>query len=266
MKHHKVLRALLIIVTILFGAGLNAQVNKVPNLKLYDYDPLHFGFIISGNQMDFVLTPVGNLQQLYFKGRELPEFDLGYADVDSAQVFGILPQASVGFTVGIVGDLRLGEYFNLRFIPSLAFGRRDLNYDTRLYRDPDLFPDSDTIRVLLKQKIQSTFIEFPLLMKYKSKRVNNFRAYVTGGVKFSFDLASQAHKSEENNYEPKLFRTDTYGVLGGGIEFYMNWFKLGVELTMSYGSRDMLLREGNMYTNSIESLRSKIFMFTFTFE
>ena len=73
-------------------------------------------------------------------------------------------------------------------------------------------------------------------------------------------------KTEKNNYEPKLFRPHTYGVLGGGTEFYMNWFKLGVELTMSYGSRDMLLREGNMYTNSIESLRSKIFMFTFTFE
>jgi len=266
LKHHKVLRALLIIVTILFGAGLKAQVNKVPNLKLYDYEKLHFGFIISGNQMDFTLKPVSNLQQLYFKGRELPEFDLGYADVDSAQVYGVLPLANVGFTVGIVGDLRLGEYFNLRFIPSLAFGRRDLRYDTRLYRNPSLYPESDTIRVVLKQKIQSTFIEFPLLLKYKSKRVHNFRAYVTGGVKFGFDLASQAHKTEENNYEPKLLRTDTYGVLGGGIEFYMNWFKLGVELTMSYGSRDILLREGNMYTNSIESLRSKVFMFTFTFE
>jgi hypothetical protein len=260
LKHHKVLRALLIIVTIFCGAGLKAQINKIPNLKLYDYDQLHFGFIIAGNQMDFILDPVDNLQQLYFKGRELPEFDLGYADIDSAQVYGILPLANAGFTVGIVGDLRLGEYFNLRFIPSLAFGRRDLSYDTRLYRD------TDTIRTVLNQKIHSTFIEFPLLLKYKSKRVHNFRAYVTGGVKFSFDLASQANKTEENNYEPKLFRTDTYGVLGGGIEFYMNWFKLGVELTMSYGGRDMLLREGNLYTNSIESLRSKIFMFTFTFE
>jgi hypothetical protein len=266
LKYYKVLRALFIIVTIIFGTGLKAQVNKIPNLKLYDYDQLHFGFIIAGNQMNFIVDPVDNLQQLYFKGSELPQYDLGYGDVDSVQVFGILPFPTTGFTVGIVGDLRLGEYFNLRFIPSLAFGRRDLHYDTRIYRNSDLFPDSDTIRLVLKQKIQSTFIEFPFLLKYKSKRVNNFRAYVTGGVKFSFDLASQAKKTEENNYEPKLYRTDTYGVLGGGMEFYMNWFKLGMELTMSYGARDMLLREGNMYTNSIESLRSKIFMLTFTFE
>ena len=264
MKYYKVLRAFFIIATIIFGAGLKAQVNKIPNLKLYDYDQLHFGFIISGNQMNFIVNPVDNLQQLYFKGSvELPS-TIDYAD--SAQVYGILSLPTVGFTVGIVGDLRLGEYFNLRFIPSLAFGRRDLHYDTRIYRNSDLFPDSDTIRIVLKQKIQSTFIEFPFLLKYKSKRVNNFRAYVTGGVKFSFDLASQAHKTEENNFEPKLFRTDTYGVLGGGVEIYMNWFKLGMDLTMSYGARDMLLREGNMYTNSIESLRSKIFMLTFTFE
>jgi hypothetical protein len=92
------------------------------------------------------------------------------------------------------------------------------------------------------------------------------RAYVTGGVKFSFDLASQANKQEEDNYEPKLFRTDTYGVLGVGFDYYMNWFKFGVELSMSYGVRDMLLREGNLYTDSIESLKSKMFMITFTFE
>jgi hypothetical protein len=92
------------------------------------------------------------------------------------------------------------------------------------------------------------------------------RAYVFGGIKFSFDLASQANKKEEDNYEPKLYRTDTYGIIGAGMDFYMNWFKLGIEVSMAYGARDMLLREGNMYTNSIESLRSKIFMFTFTFE
>jgi hypothetical protein len=237
-----------------------AQINKVPNLKLYDYERLHFGFILAGNQMLFRLQPKENLQQIYFKGKQLPEFDLGYSNVDSARVFGIEGRPSVGFTVGIVGDLRLGEYFNLRLIPSLAFGSRDLYYATRLYRS------EDTILVNLNQRINSTFVDFPFLLKYKSARVHNMRAYLTGGVKFSFDLASQANKQEEDNYEPKLFRTDTYGVLGVGFDYYMNWFKFGVELSMSYGFRDILLREDNLYTDSIESLRSKIFMITFTFE
>ncbi len=247
-------------VFVLIASVTFSQVNKVPNLKLYDYEPYHFGFIVSGNQMNFVLEPKENLHQIYFKGKELPAFDLGISDVDSAQVYGIQAIPSIGFTVGIVGNLRVAEYFNLRFIPSLAFGRRDLEYDTRLLKG------NDTIPRTLIQKINSTIVEFPFYLKYKSKRLHNMRAYVYTGVKFSFDLASQANKQVEDNYEPKLYRTDTYGVLGVGFDFYMNWFKFGVETSMSYGARDMLLREDNLYTNSIESLRSKIFMLTLTFE
>lgn len=260
MKLTTVIKQSAIALFILSWSISTAQINKVPNLKLYDYETLHFGFILAGNQMLFNLQPKTNLDQLYFKGKQLPEFDLGFSNVDSARVFGIEGQPSIGFTVGIVGDLRMGNYFNLRFIPSLAFGSRDLNYAVRLYRS------EDTIPVNLSQRINSTYVEFPLMVKYKSERVHNMRAYVTGGVKFSFDLASQANKQEEDNYEPKLFRTDTYGVLGVGFDYYMNWFKFGMELSMSYGVRDMLLREGNLYTDSIETLKSKIFMVTFTFE
>ncbi|MFP4469113.1 MAG: porin family protein [Bacteroidales bacterium] len=254
------MQAVLPMVFVLIASVTFSQVNKVPNLKLYDYEPYHFGFIVSGNQMNFVLEPKENLHQIYFKGKELPAFDLGISDVDSAQVYGIQAIPSIGFTVGIVGNLRVAEYFNLRFIPSLAFGRRDLEYDTRLLKG------NDTIPRTLIQKINSTIVEFPFYLKYKSKRLHNMRAYVYTGVKFSFDLASQANKQVEDNYEPKLYRTDTYGVLGVGFDFYMNWFKFGVETSMSYGARDMLLREDNLYTNSIESLRSKIFMLTLTFE
>ncbi len=237
-----------------------AQVNKVPNLKLYDYEPYHFGFIIAANEMDFVLETKEELHQLYFKDKQLPQVDLPVYPVDSAMIYGIEPEATFGFTVGIVGDLRIGNYFNLRAVPSLAFGSRFINYDLRLYQG------TDTVSFVSRQKINSTFVDFPFYLKYKSKRVGNMRAYVFGGVKFSFDLASQAHKQEDDNYEPKLYRSDTYGLIGAGLDFYMNWFKFGIEFNMSYGLRDMLVREGNIYTDGIESLRSKIFMLTFTFE
>jgi len=237
-----------------------AQVNKVPNLKLYDYNPLHFGFILAVNQMNFSLKTREDLNQIYFKGKQLPQVDLPVYPVDSAMLFGVESETRPGFTVGIVGDLRMGNYFNFRVVPSLTFGRRYLIYTMRL------FQDSDTIPFVSKQKVNSTFVDFPFYIKYKSKRVHNMRGYIFGGMKFSIDLASQAKKTAEDNYEPKLFRTDTYGLIGAGVDIYMNWFKFGIELNMSYGLRDMLLREGNIYTDGIESLRSKIFMFTFTFE
>jgi hypothetical protein len=210
--------------------------------------------------MDFVIETKENLHQLYFKDKQLPQGDLPIFPVDSAMVYGIDPESTLGFSVGIVGDLRLGEYFNLKAVPSLAFGSRILNYNLRLLQD------GDTIPFISKQKINSTFVDFPFYLKYKSKRLHNMRAYVFGGVKFSFDLASQAKKKEEDNYEPKLLQTDTYGLIGAGVDIYMNWFKFGIEFNMSYGLRDILLREDNIYTGGIEKLRSKIFMLTFTFE
>ena len=252
-----------VIVFILFSVttfSLFGQVNKVPNLKLYDYEPYHFGFIIAVNQMNFVIETKENIHQLYFKDKQLPQADLPIYPVDSAMIYGIEPETTFGFAVGIVGDLRIGNYFNLRAVPSLAFGSRFINYDLRLLQG------TDTVSFVSRQKINSTFVDFPFYLKYKSKRVHNMRAYVFGGVKFSFDLASQAKKQEEDNYEPKLYRSDTYGLIGAGLDFYMNWFKLGVELNMSYGLRDILVREDNIYTDGIESLRSKIFMLTFTFE
>jgi len=236
------------------------QINKVPNLKLYDYDPIHFGFIIAANEMNFTIETKDNLHQLYFKDKQLPQGDLPIYPVDSAMIYSIDPEPTLGFTVGIVGDLRLGNYFNFKAVPSLAFGSRILNYDIRLLKD------GDTSSFVSSQKINSTFVDFPFYLKYKSKRLRNMRAYVFGGIKFSFDLASQANKQEENNYEPKLLRSDTYGLIGAGVDIYMNWFKFGLEFNMSYGLRDILLREDNIYTGGIKSLRSKIFMLTFTFE
>jgi len=256
----KIWRFILALVFFLSTQFSFSQVNKVPNLKLYDYEPYHFGFILAANQMNFIVKTTSDLHQQYYSGKQLPEFDIGMSNVDSAMVYGITSQPSIGFTVGIVGNKRIGNYFDLRFIPSLAFGTRNLRFDTRL------FVEGDTLTKILSQKVNSTFVEFPILLKYKSERVHNTRLYVIGGFKYSIDLGSQAHKTEKDNYEPKLFRSDTYFILGAGVDVYMNWFKFGVELTMSYGARDMLLREDNLYTGGIESLRSKLFMCTFTFE
>lgn len=256
----KIWRLVFVLFVILATQPSFSQVNKVPNLKLYDYDSYHFGFILVANQMNFIVKTKSDLHEQYYKDKQLPEFDIGSSNVDSAMVYGITSQPSFGFTVGIVGNKRIGNYFDLRFIPSLAFGTRSLRFDTRL------FVDGDTLTKILSQKVNSTFVEFPLLLKYKSERVHNTRLYIIGGAKYSVDLSSQANKTEKDNYEPKLFRTDVYFILGAGVDVYMNWFKFGVELTMSYGTRNMLLQENNLYTGGIESLRSKLFMFTFTFE
>jgi hypothetical protein len=105
-------------------------------------------------------------------------------------------------------------------------------------------------------------------VKYKAMRLKNFSPYVIAGGKYAIDLASEAKKNKDeiNNKHIKLYRSDIYGELGVGFDFYNNWFKLGVELKMSYGVRDMLRREDNIYTDVIDALNSKVFTLGVTFE
>jgi len=241
---------------ILIPNDISAQSRKVENLPIYDYSKYHFGFILAVNQMHFTIKPIDGLHYTMFDS-----IQAGELSADSALIYSIEHRPTVGFTVGIVGDLRLGNYFNLRFVPSLSFGQRYLNYDILTYRN-----GVDTL-FSIEKDVPSTFVEFPLHIKYKSKRLNNFRAYLMGGVNYRIDLASQAKKRKDAGIvQVKLNRHDLYGEIGVGFDFYFEWFKFGTEIKMSYGLFDVLKRENNIYTDGIERLSSKIWQLSFTFE
>ncbi len=218
---------------------INAQRVRIPNNRNYDLKPYHFGFLLGLNQMNFVIKPIENLRPL-------------------DTLYGIESTPKMGFNIGIVADLRLSEYMNLRFIPSLSFGERSLNYFIKF---------NDVIVSSIEKKVESTYIEFPLELKLRSQRMTNARAYVLGGAKYCLDLASQAEKkSEEDEIVIKLRKSDILFEVGVGFDFYLVYFKLGTELKMSYGITDLLVREDNLYTNGIERLNSKMFQFSLTFE
>lgn len=234
----------------------NAQRSKVKNLPTYDFAKYHFGFILALNQLHFVIKPVGDLNTRWFDADAAREIN-----ADSAKIYSIEGQPTMGFTVGIVGNLRISNYFDLRLIPSLSFGERNLEYRFLKYRDgvPELID--------IEKNVASTFIELPLHLKYKSARLNNFRAYVLGGLNWRIDLASQAKKNKDAaEVQIKLLQNDIYGELGVGFDFYFEWFKFGTELKMSYGTKNILKKEDNIYTDGIDKLRSKIFQISFTFE
>ncbi|MCB0805779.1 MAG: PorT family protein [Bacteroidales bacterium] len=233
-----------------------SQIKKLNNMPAYDHAKYHFGFILAVNQMHFSIRPMEGLNYTLFDSISAQEIN-----ADSAKIYSVEHIPSYGFTVGIVGNLRLGNYFDLRLIPSLAFGERQLEYRFQKFRDGD-----DEI-VEVEKSVSSTFIELPLHLKYKSQRLNNFRAYVLSGFNYRIDLASQAKKNRDAaEVQVKLKQHDLYGELGVGFDFYFEWFKFGTEIKMSYGLIDVLKRDDNIYTDGIESMRSKMFQLTFTFE
>lgn len=212
---------------------------KLENLRKYDHKPYHFGFLLAANTMDFVIKSYKN-----------------FNNYDSLYVLESSPK--FGFNIGIIADLTLGKYFNMRFLPTLSFGERTLHYKIK---------NSTHVFYQVDKNVESTYLDFPFILKFKSMRLNNFRAYVTTGVKYCFDLASLAKKNENpDEIVIKLRPHDISFELGVGFDFYTVYFKFGTQIQMSYGILNLLKRENNLYTNTIERLNSKIFQLSFTFE
>jgi len=253
----KAIYSLILFIAFIFvGKSVNAQTSKVLNLPTYNQQPYHFGFILAANQMLFSVKPVKDLPRIKWTTEQSPDI---YAD--SLYVYGLTSTPTPGFSIGILGNLLTGRYTDLRFIPTLSFGERLLNYSILAYRADSSF------LVNTQKSVTSTYVEFPLLFRYRSRRLNNVGAYVIGGIKYTIDLASRK-KTNENTSDVsiKLKRHDIAAVIGVGFDFYTTYFKFGTELKMSYGLNNIIIKEDNIYANSIDQLRSKIFMLTFTFE
>lgn len=275
-KHPYLIAAFFILLLI---SNIQAQKSRPLNLIQYDHNPYNFGFTLGLNQMLFTINHMPLYINRTYSGKEIDDVesnDFNYEKSKDAKLLIVESNSNFGFTIGIVSNLRLGQYFDLRFIPSLSFGERDLSYSINLSysaveKDDNgkIVREYDTVAVVsMRKPLQSTFVEFPFYIKYKSKRMNNTRAYLIGGAKYSLDLISDARRKEKAGGAEivKLHRNDLYLDLGAGFDFYNEYFKLGVEIKMSYGLNNLIKKEGTIYTEGIDRLRSKIFTLSLTFE
>ena len=109
-------------------------------------------------------------------------------------------------------------------------------------------------------------IDFPIHLKYKSARYNNFRAYVLLGVKYSLDIASKEAIDDEGQEIVKLKKNDIMGEIGFGIDFYLEYFKFSPQIKLTHGIINLLAKDDTIYTSSINKLTTNGWMLSFTFE
>jgi hypothetical protein len=215
-------------------ASTFAQKHRPLNEPTHDDRPIHFGFCIGLNVMDFVTKTNSN------------DSNFLRADVSSP---------SPGFHIQVITNYRLGEYFDARFLPGISFGQRTLNF----FQGDSLVSD--------KHRLESNYLEFPLLLKYKAKRIDNFRPYLITGANFRVDLAKTFNETEGIFIDLNLF--DVFYEIGAGIDFYLPYFKFSTELKFSYGLLNDLKKRSTsspQYQNSIEKLNSTLVMLSFHFE
>jgi len=251
----------LFLILLCLAGNVFSQSRQVPNKPEYDNAPYHFGFLLGINQMFFTVKTTPGYQYKFYYNNDT-EQQIPDQNSDSANVFSVEASPTFGFVIGIVGNLRLGKYFDMRFTPSLTFGERNLDYTLKNYyrkTAPEL--------LYVTKNIQSTFVEFPLWVRYKGKRIHNVRPYIMGGAKYSMDLASNAKKKADNSSAYVFInKKDIYALGGFGFDFYTAYFKFGTEISMSYGLFDILKHDETIYTGPIEKMSSKMFQISFTFE
>ncbi|MBL7912584.1 MAG: hypothetical protein JNJ41_16100 [Bacteroidia bacterium] len=220
----------------------------------YYKQKIQFGFTIAANSTDFRLNPKPN--------SAFPDTVIGTTRYRIKTVYS---QPAPGFAIGIVSDARLHDYLRIRFTPSISFASRKIEY--RLSNDT-----RDSSKVFQKL-VESAFLLFPLEAKIQSKRLGNFSAYVIGGVGYSLDLASRKKAAGVRSGGPnqlddnvKLKRDDIFYSAGAGTDFYLQYFKLGLELKLLIGTKNLLRPENSIFTNSLDKVRSRMVVFTVTFE
>jgi len=228
-----------IIFLLICSNSILAQLRPIPkNLPRYDNNKMHFGFTLGINSLDFKIK---QNEEIMFQ--------------DS--LFVLHSNNQKGFNLGIVSNFRIGKYTDFRFIPTLVFGERHLIYS---------FADSLNEITTEKKAIESTLIDFPFYVKYKSERYNNFRSYVLFGVKYSLDIASQKNIADEEQVILKLNPNDLMGEIGFGMDFYLEFFKFSPQIKLSAGILNILHKDNSVYTTSIKNLYTNGWMISFTFE
>lgn len=235
------IRLILLLLLLPIFSSVYAQRDIPDNLPKFDSKIIHFGFQLGLSSNGF------QLRQDLTKGDSL---------------ISLTQKTQPGFIIHVVSELHFGPHFGLRLTPGIAFASRDLHYHFYDVNGPAPSP--------LVRTIESTFVEAPLFLKYRSKRVNNFASYVMVGFNYSADLASQEfvdnQVDELGQFIVKLKRSNYNAEVGVGFDFFLEYFKFSPELKFSYSMNNIIVQDQTKFSKPIDELHSRIFVLAFNFE
>ena len=237
MKH--VLSTFFILCSIQFSSAQLFSKERVLNNENFDKARLSYGYYLGFNVYDY-------------------NFDY-HTDVKDIQVL-----KSTGFNVGLLGNIRINDYIDIRIEPGLVISRRELNYSQTFFTGID-FEDKD-----LSREIQSTFIHIPLLVKFSSKRINNVKPFIVAGISTALNLSSQQDNPDDNSKDIfRVTKNNLYYELGIGIDIYLTWFKFTPSIRGVFSIQDELIKDidpNSPWTRNISQMQTRGVFINFTFQ
>ncbi len=233
-------KLLFIITALLLAQSAQAQLfskERLANLETFDNRLFSWGYFLGFNNYDFNFD--------YIEENGNTETDIA---VDSKS----------GFNVGLIADLRINNYLNLRLEPGLSFTQRNLLF-------PGFEEEKDAIR-----DVKSTYIHIPLLLKISTKRLNNIKPFIVLGVSTSLNLSSNEDNPDDNlQGEFRSTSSTGYYELGFGVDFYLFYFKFTPSIRGVFASSDELVPDNDPlspWTRNISKMSSRGMFLNFTFQ
>lgn len=228
---------MLLFLGLFISLTMNAQFNERPviNIENEDEKPLNWGYFLGFNQYDFKFDYI-----------EIPD------DGD------VLVDSQTGFNVGLIGEVRINKFLDIRFEPGLFYAQRSVGF--RGFTDPN-----QAIR-----EVKSTYINFPLLAKVSAKRLGNWKPFVIGGASYALNLGSNEDSQDDNSVGTfRMTKNNFNWELGFGIDFYLEYFKFAPSIRGVFAINDELVPDNDPnspWTGNLAGIRTRGIFVNFTFE
>ncbi|MEO5582737.1 MAG: outer membrane beta-barrel protein [Saprospiraceae bacterium] len=157
-----------------------------------------------------------------------------------------------GFSVGIIANVKFGDHFDFRFVPTFSFANRNIRYNDRVSE--------------VDRRIESTFLELPMHVRFTSLPYKDMKVFIVGGLKYSYDISNKSRTKKFSSLI-KLSPHDFAAEVGAGMQFFFPYFIFSPEIKFSQGIGNILIYNGsNSESSVLEKILSRAFTITLNFE
>lgn len=225
----------IVVFSFFFAMSLHAQIGGKENYNFRDFNrkSYYFGINVGFNSSGYKLRQSG-----FFINNDSIKVTEG--------------KSEIGVNMHMITNLKLGEYFDFRFLPGFSFAQRGFEYTSVL--------DSK----VTERKIESVFFELPFHIRFKSEPYKDKRLFVVAGLKYSYDVQTNS-KSRKSLI--KVAPHDFQYEVGVWMQMFYPYFIFSPEIKFSRGLGNILIYDPSRNEARIlENVVSQIFTISFNFE
>ncbi len=215
--------------------GLSQGRMEGHNFRNFKNKPYYFGITLAINSSDYFIKN----SEDFISNKEIDQIN---------SIIG------PGMTVGIIGNLKIGNYFDFRLLPSFSFASKTINYTLRGETE------------LSTSQYDQTLFEIPFLIRYKSQPYKDIRLFVGSGVKYSYDISSSS-VARRSVQVIRVSPSDFSFEAAVGLQIFFPYFILSPEIKYSHGMNNSLIYNADLIeSNVIDKIQSRTFTISFHFE